>query len=247
GNDLTSMGNIALSADNTFDIGASGTELRAIYSNNFISAGTMSIGSVGATTTAFTTTVDGIVVSTTASPNLWQTATFSLKNMAVETITQLNELATAGADYSMGGFGFTNVDDIAGVAANTLELISTDTDEATAEGFRINWDANVSALTDNATTLSIGFTNDSDVFIPQYKFRVDSTFGPALTCEGTGTWKGIVGYGAASGRRTGFAFGDALIRVRVADTNTFEFGAAGLKKWCWPSSHILFSSSSNYG
>ena len=125
-------------------------------------------------------------------------------------------------DQSMGGFGFTNVDDVRSVDGVQLELVAEDSGHALTEAFRINWDMNDDPADDD-TTLSIGYTDSSNTFVPQYKFRYDSGLStPTFTCEGTGATKGFMGYGAATGRRTGFIFQDVLIRYRIGDATAFE-------------------------
>lgn len=133
-------------------------------------------------------------------------------------------------DQSMGGFGFTNVDDVAGVAANTLELISTETDEATAEGHRINWDANVATPTNLAKTLSIGVTDDGDVYEEQVSVENHtSAVGTLLRIlPGAGT-RGMLGFGNAGlFPKAGVLFTDAQIRFRANARNPVAVQHDGL-------------------
>ncbi len=250
GNNLTNTGNITANADVTQDIGTQSTRYNNFWTQRIgaISIGPIDTGTVSfenltiqnvhpdesgvVTTMIFKGVADqlgAIHVASTVTPNAWQTATFNNQLIALEGITSLDELAAAAADYPMGGFGFTNVDDIAGIASDTLELISTDTDEATAEGFRLNWDANVATPTSKARFLTIGYTNDSDVYAEQATLRWNSAFGPCITVEGSiGSFKGFIGYGATFGARTGMLLLDNVIRMRIQDDNAWDMGASEL-------------------
>ena len=138
-------------------------------------------------------------------------------------------------DQSMGGFGFTNVDDITAVSGNVLEFISTVADGAAAEGHRINWDANVSTPTDLAAMLTVGYTDNGDTYQKAFSFEQQGVNGPMLRMAAEYGSRAWLGFGASATPTTWIEFQSSLLRFRINSRNAFSIthsgGSTGVGQW----------------
>ena len=153
----------------------------------------------------------------------------------VHSLNPINHLLAATADYSMGGFGFTNVDDIRSVAATLLEFVVEDSSDALAEAFRINWDRNSASVPTNADKfLSVGYTDDADVY--QEAFAVEQMVGfPGIRLGGGYGSRGVIGFGTSASPKTTLTLRDANFEFRVNGKNAFRVShtgvGGGLAEW----------------
>ena len=181
---------------------------------------------------------DGTAPADVATSSAVGTAAFAARRDHAHDVSNivLNDLATATADYSMGGFGFTNVDDVRSVAGVQLELVAEDSGHALTEAFRINWDLNDDVAT-TEKVLSVGYTDAADVY--QEMLDVEhhsSAVGTLLRIlPGAGT-RGMLGFGnAGSFPKAGLLFIDSQIRLRVNNFNAMavqhDGNSPGVAQW----------------
>jgi len=228
---LLLVGDIIPNGSNVVDLGSSVDRFEDIWvDDGFMRTITNQSGadltiSGALTNIKFQDSDDSIIVTTSDSPNAWQTAAFTDQLIAIESITSLDELATAAADYSLGGFGLTNVDDIAGANAADLEFISNETDGSSAEAFRFNYNtAGASPPVSGTEYCTWGYTDSGATYNKIAKIGEQAGLGTVIWGRGQNDIRSSCGLMAASETelQTGLECTATTLRLTVNGNTSFQ-------------------------